>query len=47
VITPAQVPNIVGPAPRDSVPVLSIYGQYSDSYGGGFTGGAQLSIPLR
>lgn len=46
-IYPVQVPNLVGPAAPDSVTVLSFYGQYSEYQDGGFTGGVQLSIPIR
>lgn len=42
---PQQVPNIVGPVPRDSVPVLSIYGQLDDEQKGVY--GAQISFPLQ
>lgn len=41
---PQTVPNIVGPVPRGSVPVLSVYGQMDYQQRG--TYGAQISIPL-
>lgn len=46
-VYPVQVPNLVGPAAPNSVTVLSFYGQYSEYQDGGFTGGVQLSIPIR
>lgn len=42
---PQQVPNIVGPVPRNYVPVLSIYGQLDNEQKGVY--GAQISFPLQ
>ena len=41
---PQVVPNMVGPVPRGSVPVLSVYGQLDYQQRGVY--GAQISIPL-
>lgn len=40
----APIPALPGPAAPDSVPVLSLYTQYSE--GAGHTHGAAISIPL-